>query len=391
MAPDRDTLTEAATKPTEGAANGGGVPETANSASLQFGRLVAARRLELGLSRGELAARMGATHSVVERIEAGEPLSIEGRQRLTDALRMETEPSALRRLIDRAAPGSDGSRIPDEARGRQRLSDGLAGTSKALKQLAAALDLERPKAALKRVSDQATEQIQRARAFDRAQISTRAGLGVAAVAAVLLSLVAAGANWAVIGLTAVTVAALWLSVILVQPGADTRAPARTIVGLWLLVIAVGLVFSGGPGAIDPRGDASVNAAPVAVTLAQNGAAGAILGSDAASASQETATKAKSQKDPPTPPPSNEPKPSSNEPASPSVAASTPTAAPPSSSSSGSSPHVKPGGLSSQNGSSGGNNSSSGGGSQSGSGSGSSGSSGNLGNTVGSLGNAITRP
>ena len=136
MAPDREaTLDRNAGIGRSRTGNGG--TSAKNDASVHFGRLVAARRLEVGLSQEELAERMGTSQSRVALIEAGEPISPATRERLTDALGMEPEPNPLRRFVARA--GGNGVRIPTEPIGR-RLSDGLAATRGALERPAAALD-----------------------------------------------------------------------------------------------------------------------------------------------------------------------------------------------------------------------------------------------------------
>ena len=73
----------------------GGVASAGTSASAYFGRLVAARRSDLGLSQGELARRMGTSPSSVARIEAGEPPGAEVRKRLAVALSMEPDAPRL--------------------------------------------------------------------------------------------------------------------------------------------------------------------------------------------------------------------------------------------------------------------------------------------------------
>jgi transcriptional regulator with XRE-family HTH domain len=159
-----------------------------NSASVHFGRLVAARRLELGLSQEELARRMGTSQSRVRKIEEGEPLSAEGRERLTSALGIESE--------------------------------------------------TRP-------------------ALERARMAPwkSTALAAATVAALWLSAVVVDAGWPRIGLAVAAVAALWLSVFLFERGASFRVPATAVTAVWILVIGVVLIFNGGaPGVSNGRFD-----------------------------------------------------------------------------------------------------------------------------------------
>jgi ribosome-binding protein aMBF1 (putative translation factor) len=77
-----------------------------SSGGEHFGRLVAARRAELGLSQDELATKMNASRSIVTRIERGYPPSTEVLDRLTEALKMEPEAGALRGSIAKATAGA---------------------------------------------------------------------------------------------------------------------------------------------------------------------------------------------------------------------------------------------------------------------------------------------
>lgn len=95
---------------------GRGLATAETSASAQFGRLVAARRLELGLSQQELAVKLGTSHSMVARFEAGEALNIEARRRFADALGI--------RATARPAP--------DEPRIARRVGVGLVAAMVAL-------------------------------------------------------------------------------------------------------------------------------------------------------------------------------------------------------------------------------------------------------------------
>jgi transcriptional regulator with XRE-family HTH domain len=380
--------------------NGNGATGAKNYASVHFGRLIAARRLEIRLSQEELAERMGTSQSRVARIEAGEPISAETRERLTDALGMEPEPNPLRRMMARG--GGNGARIPVEPIGR-RITGGLSATRQALERPAAALDLERAKSALGRVPERAQtfDGLGRARdalsrmpkpalAIGEARVPMRAALGLvaAAVIAFLLSLIVVDAAWARIGLTAVTVAAVGLSMLLLQRRADARVPVAIAAAIWLSVIAVSLISSGG-NAEGSNSSAAIEktsaapAAPETATLAQNAsAAAAILGSDAAAASRKSSVPTKSH-DASTSDTTVIP---TEQPISPSTGSSVPSSTP---SSSGGKPGAKPGGLSDNQGGSSGSGSSSGStGAQSGSGSGSSGP---VGNIVNSLGNAHQRP
>jgi transcriptional regulator with XRE-family HTH domain len=402
MALDREaTLDRNATIGRSRTGNGG--MSAKNDASVHFGRLVAARRLEVGLSQEELAERMGTSQSRVALIEAGEPISPATRERLTDALGMEPEPNPLRRLVARA--GGNGARITAEPIGR-RLSGGLAATRGALERPAAALDLGRAKAALGRVpvrvrafdgvarSRNTLSRMPKPALADGVRIPLRAAMGLAAAAVIafLLSLIVVDSTWASLGLTAVTVTALGLSMLAVQRRADARVPVAIAAAIWLAVIAVGLISSGGnaEGSSNSPAIKTASAAPAApetATLTQSAAAAAaILGSDAAAASRANSVPAKSHgaaKSDATAVPTIQP-------TSPSVASSTPSFSP---SSSGGKPGAKPGSLSDSGGggsSGSGSGSSSGGstGSQSGS---SGGSSGPIGNIVNSLGNAHQRP
>jgi transcriptional regulator with XRE-family HTH domain len=88
MALDRST-------PTGTSRGGSGVASAETLAGTHFGRLVATRRSDLGLSREELALRMGTSKSTVERIENGQPPGAEVRKRLAAALSMEHEAPVL--------------------------------------------------------------------------------------------------------------------------------------------------------------------------------------------------------------------------------------------------------------------------------------------------------
>ncbi len=94
-----------------------------------FGRLVAARRAELGLSQDELATKMNASRSIVTRIERGYPPSTEVLDRLTAALKMEPEAGALRGSIAKATAGATagGGAL------RGSIAKGTAGTTAAAK------------------------------------------------------------------------------------------------------------------------------------------------------------------------------------------------------------------------------------------------------------------
>jgi ribosome-binding protein aMBF1 (putative translation factor) len=55
----------------------------------QLARIVIRRRMELGLTQGELATRMGTSHSAISRIESGQhSTSVQTLQRLAAALDM---------------------------------------------------------------------------------------------------------------------------------------------------------------------------------------------------------------------------------------------------------------------------------------------------------------
>ncbi len=55
----------------------------------QLARIVVRRRMELGLTQEELAARMGTSHSAISRIESGQhSTSVQSLQRLAAALEM---------------------------------------------------------------------------------------------------------------------------------------------------------------------------------------------------------------------------------------------------------------------------------------------------------------
>ena len=63
-----------------------GAPQSSSSERERFGRIVAVRRAELGLSQEDLAVRMGTSRSGVARIEAGQTPSPEALHRLLVAL-----------------------------------------------------------------------------------------------------------------------------------------------------------------------------------------------------------------------------------------------------------------------------------------------------------------
>jgi ribosome-binding protein aMBF1 (putative translation factor) len=55
----------------------------------QLARIVIRRRMELGLTQGQLAGRMGTSHSAISRIESGQHgTSVQTLQRLAGALEM---------------------------------------------------------------------------------------------------------------------------------------------------------------------------------------------------------------------------------------------------------------------------------------------------------------
>lgn len=55
----------------------------------QLARIVIRRRMDLGLTQGELADRMGTSHSAISRIESGQhSTSVQTLQRLAEALEM---------------------------------------------------------------------------------------------------------------------------------------------------------------------------------------------------------------------------------------------------------------------------------------------------------------
>lgn len=380
---------------------GNGATGAKSSASVLFGRLVAARRLEVGLSQEELAERMGTSQSHVASIEAGQPIGTATRELLTSALGMEPEPNPLRRLMARAASGGNGARIPAEPIGR-RFSDGLSATRQTLGRPVAALDLERAKAALGKMPERARafDGLGRARAalsrvpipaqaLDGARIPRRAALALAAAAVIafLLSLLVVDAAWARIGLTAVTVSALWLSMLLVRRQGDARVPVAIAAAVWLAVIAVGVISNGGNAEGDNspaiKTASAATSAPDAATLAQNGTAAATLASDAAAASRENSVATPKSHSDSTPSDTT-----ADQPISSNVVSSTPST-PSTSSSSGGKPGAKPGNLSDNQGGSSGSGSTTGSTGASSGGSASSGG-GPIGNIVNSLGNAHGR-
>lgn len=77
----------------------------------RFGRIVAVRRIELGLSQEDLAMRMGTSRSGVARIEAGETPSPEALQRLLVALNGEPAAPPARAPFVRA-PATRRKRTP---------------------------------------------------------------------------------------------------------------------------------------------------------------------------------------------------------------------------------------------------------------------------------------
>lgn len=55
----------------------------------QLARIVIRRRMDLGLTQGQLAERMGTSHSAISRIESGQhSTSVQTLQRLAEALEM---------------------------------------------------------------------------------------------------------------------------------------------------------------------------------------------------------------------------------------------------------------------------------------------------------------
>lgn len=55
----------------------------------QLARIVIRRRMDLGLTQGELADRMGTSHSAISRIESGQhSTSVQTLQRLAESLEM---------------------------------------------------------------------------------------------------------------------------------------------------------------------------------------------------------------------------------------------------------------------------------------------------------------
>ncbi len=189
--------------------------------SVNFGRLVAARRSALGLSQERLAARMHTSPSAVARIEEGHPPSHEVMQALTAALHGERAPGALRRSIAR---------------------------------LAAGLKAQRRRAAV--------------------------GLAIVIVTALWLFVISVDEHGAGIGFAIAAAATLYLSVFVAARGARTRAPAAIVVALWLSVIAVGLISNAGDPGLSDLGDDGTEAvlpAPGGEVQAQDGPAGAALG------------------------------------------------------------------------------------------------------------------
>jgi transcriptional regulator with XRE-family HTH domain len=189
-----------------------------NAANVHFGRLVTARRLELGLSQEELAGKMGTSQAQVAQIEGGAALSTEGRQRLIDALGIEPE------------------------------------TKPAL---------------------------ERARKITRKITNRGVGLAAATIAALWLSAVVVDAGWPRIGLAVAAVAALWLSAFLLERAGSVRVPATAVTAVWISVIGVFLIFNGGAPEVNTGPVGGVGAAiagPLASPQAQSGVDAALSSS-----------------------------------------------------------------------------------------------------------------
>ena len=241
MGRERNTPTRTSTNGRKASGDGG-------RASVQFGRLVTARRSVLGLSQEALALRMRTSRAAVERIEAGQPTSPEALQRLCAALSGEPETGALRRSIAAARAGFSGARM--------RLKP-LGG------------NLLRPIARV-------TASVNGARLWQRAGV----GLAAAILSALWLSLIAAGAQGVGIGTAIATIATLFFSVHVATRGVKSRAPAAILVALWLSVIGTGLISNvGAPGLgdRDARGPEVAVTAPGAEAQAQDGSGGAAPG------------------------------------------------------------------------------------------------------------------
>ena len=244
MARERNTPTRTSTNGRNASCNGG-------LASVQFGRLVTARRSVLGLSQEALALRMRTSRAAVERIEAGQPTSPEALQRLCAALSGEPETGALRRSIAATRAGFSGARM--------RLKP-LGG------------NLLRP---IARVTA-SVNGVNGARLWQRAGV----GLAAAILSALWLSLIAAGAQGVGIGTAVATIATLFFSVHVATRGVKSRAPAAILVALWLSVIGTGLISNvGAPGLgdRDARGPEVAVTAPGAEAQAQDGSGGAAPG------------------------------------------------------------------------------------------------------------------
>ena len=238
MASDRDTPTRTSTPSKRDLGNGG-------PASVQFGRLVTARRSVLGLSQKALAVRMRTSHAAVVRIEAGQLPSTEVLQRLCDALSGEPETGALRRSIAEARASLNGVRTRLKPLGGHLL----------------------------RTVARVTAGVNGARMWQRAGV----GLAAAVAAALWLSLIAAGEHGAGIGMAVATIATVFFSVYVAARGVKSRAPAAILVALWLSVIATGLssnVGAPGLGDGDAHGPEFALAAPGAEVQAQDGSGGA---------------------------------------------------------------------------------------------------------------------
>lgn len=202
--------------PTGASTSGKRAAGSPNPANVHFGRLVAARRLELGLSQEELAGRMGTSQSVVGKIEDGEPLSTEVRQRLIDALDIEPET------------------WPALKKGRKATKTGVA-------------------------------------------------LAAATLAALWLSAVVVDAGWPRIGLAVAAVAALWLSAFLLERAGSVRVPATAVTAVWISLIGVFLIFNGGAPEVGNGGVGGIGAAvagPLALPQSDDGGADAVLNSSA---------------------------------------------------------------------------------------------------------------
>jgi transcriptional regulator with XRE-family HTH domain len=102
-----------------------------------------------------------------------------------------------------------------------RIEEGQPPSSETLKRLAAALDVEPATGGLRRSVARATASGDRARTLRRAGVS----LGVTIVAALWLSMIVVDGGGARIGLATAAVAALWLSVIVAERGARTGIAA----------------------------------------------------------------------------------------------------------------------------------------------------------------------